>query len=37
MFTVTPVNDEPVAVDDTDTVAEGGTVSVAVLGNVHRS
>ena len=32
-ITVTPANDPPVAVDDTDTVAEGGTVSVAVLGN----
>ncbi len=32
-ITVTPVNDAPVAVADTSTVAEGGTVLVAVLAN----
>jgi VCBS repeat-containing protein len=31
--TVTPVNDAPVAVADSATVAENGTVDVAVLGN----
>ena len=31
--TVDPVNDLPVALDDTATVAEDGTVNVAVLAN----
>ncbi len=32
-ITVTPVNDAPVAVADNRTVAEGGALSIAVLGN----
>jgi|GEM_PF-385685 VCBS repeat-containing protein len=32
-ITVNPVNDAPVAVADADTVAEGGTVNIAVLTN----
>ncbi|PRC62112.1 hypothetical protein C6A85_04815, partial [Mycobacterium sp. ITM-2017-0098] len=32
-ITITPVNDAPVAVGDTATVAAGGTITVALLAN----